>query len=78
MTVARVRKRLIEDGMAEHWMIFEELHLAPTIPGRLAKTREQLLAMFPPQKARALDNRAATVKRISRTGETYAVLGISS
>jgi hypothetical protein len=67
MTVARVRKRLIEDGMAEHWMIFEELHLAPIIPGRLAKTRDQLLAMFPAQTPSSLDNRATTVKRIFKT-----------
>jgi hypothetical protein len=67
MTVARVRKRLIEDGMAEHWMIFEELHLAPIIPGRLAKTRDQLLAMFPAQTPGTLDNRATTVKRIFKS-----------
>jgi hypothetical protein len=67
MTAARVRKRLFEDGMAEHWVIFEELHLAPMIPGRLAKTREQLLAMFPGQKPGFLDNRATTVKRIFKS-----------
>ena len=65
MTVARVQETFDpEDGMAEHWMIFEELLLAPIIPGRLAKSREQLMAMFPAQQPGTLDNRATTVKRI--------------
>ncbi len=34
MTVSRVRKHLLQEGKAEHWMIFEELALAPMIPGR--------------------------------------------
>ena len=42
MTVARVQKHLIEEGKAEHWMIFEELVLAPLIPGRVPKSREAL------------------------------------
>jgi DNA-directed RNA polymerase specialized sigma24 family protein len=66
MTVARVRKHLVEEGKSEHWMIFEELVLAPLIPGRLAKTREELAAMFPGQPAGLLDNRVTTVKRVFR------------
>ena len=66
MTVARVRKHLVEEGKSEHWMIFEELVLAPLIPGRLAKTRDELLAMFPGQPPGFLDNRITTVKRVFR------------
>ena len=47
-------------------MIFEELVLAPLIPGRVAKTREELLAMFPGQPPGFLDNRLTTVKRVFR------------
>ena len=46
-------------------MIFEELVLAPLIPGRVAKSREELLAMFPGQPPGFLDNRVTTVKRVS-------------
>ena len=66
MTVARVRKHLIEEGKAEHWMIFEELVLAPLVPGRVAKTRESLQAMFPGEPPGFLDNRITTVKRVFR------------
>jgi hypothetical protein len=66
MTVERVRKHLIEEGKSEHWMIFEELVMAPLIPGRVAKTREDLLAMFPGQGPAFLDNRMTTVKRVFR------------
>ena len=66
MTVARVRKHLIEEGKAEHWMIFEELVLAPLVPGRVPKTREALLAMFPGEPPGFLDNRITTVKRVFR------------
>jgi DNA-directed RNA polymerase specialized sigma24 family protein len=66
MTVARVRKHLIEEGKSEHWMIFEELVLAPLMPGRVAKTREELQAMFPGQPSGFLDNRITTVKRVFR------------
>jgi DNA-directed RNA polymerase specialized sigma24 family protein len=66
MTVARVRKHLLEEGKSEHWMIFEELVLAPIIPGRVAKTREELLAMFPGHDPGFLDNRVTTVKRVFR------------
>jgi hypothetical protein len=66
MTVQRVRKHLIEEGKSEHWMIFEELVLAPLIPGRDSKTREELLAMFPGQGPVFLDNRMTTVKRVFR------------
>ena len=65
MTVARVRKHLMEDGKSEHWMIFEELVLAPLIPGRVPKSRDALLAMFPGQPPGFLDNRLTTVKRVS-------------
>jgi hypothetical protein len=66
MTVARVRKHLIEEGKSEHWMIFEELVLAPLVPGRVPKTREALLAMFPGESPGFLDNRVTTVKRVFR------------
>jgi DNA-directed RNA polymerase specialized sigma24 family protein len=66
LTVERVRKHLIEEGKSEHWMIFEEMVLAPLIPGRIAKTREELLAMFPGQPPGFLDNRVTTVKRVFR------------
>ena len=66
MTVARVRKHLMEDGKSEHWMIFEELVLAPLIPGRVPKSRDALLAMFPGQPPGFLDNRLTTVKRVFR------------
>ena len=66
MTVGRVRKHLLQEGKAEHWMIFEELALAPLIPGRAAKSREEILAMFPGQGPAFLDNRMTTVKRVFR------------
>jgi hypothetical protein len=66
MTVQRVRKHLIEQGKAEHWAIFEEVVLAPMFPGRVAKTREELLASFPGQGPDFLDNRLTTVKRVFR------------
>ncbi len=66
MTVGRVRKHLLAEGKPEHWMIFEELVLAPLIPGRVPKTREELLAMFPNQGPVFLDNRVTTVKRVFR------------
>jgi hypothetical protein len=66
MTVERVRKHLIEQGKAEHWAIFEELVLAPMFPGRVAKTREELLAGFPGKAPDFLDNRVTTVKRVFR------------
>ena len=66
MTVGRVRKHLLQEGKAEHWMIFEELALAPLIPGRAAKSREELLAMFPGEGPAFLDNRMTTVKRVFR------------
>jgi DNA-directed RNA polymerase specialized sigma24 family protein len=66
MTVGRVRKHLLDEGKSEHWMVFEELVLAPLIPGRVAKTREELLAMFPGQSPVVLNNRVTTVKRVFR------------
>ena len=66
MTVGRVRKHLLQEGKAEHWMIFEELALAPLIPGRTAKSREEILAMFPGEGPAFLDNRMTTVKRVFR------------
>jgi hypothetical protein len=66
MTVGRVHKHLLDEGKAEHWMIFEELVLAPLIPGRVPKTRDELLAMFPGQGPVFLDNRVTTVKRVFR------------
>jgi hypothetical protein len=47
-------------------MIFEELVLSPMIPGRVPKTREELLSMFPGQDPVFLDNRVTTVKRVFR------------
>ena len=66
LTVGRVRKHLLQEGKAEHWMIFEELALAPLVPGRAAKSREELLAMFPGEGPAFLDNRMTTVKRVFR------------
>jgi DNA-directed RNA polymerase specialized sigma24 family protein len=66
MTVRRVRKHLLEEGKSEHWMIFEELALAPLVPGRVPKTRAELLAMFPGEGPAFLDNRMTTVKRVFR------------
>ncbi len=66
ITVERVRKHLIEQGKTEHWTIFEELVLAPLFPGRVARTREELLATFPGKGPDFLDNRVTTVKRVFR------------
>jgi hypothetical protein len=66
MTVQKVRRHLVEEGKSEHWMIFEELVLAPLIPGRATKTRAEVLAMFPGQGPEFLDNRLTTVKRVFR------------
>jgi DNA-directed RNA polymerase specialized sigma24 family protein len=66
LTVARVRQHLIAEGKREHWLIFEELVLAPLVPGRAVKTRDELAAMFPGRAADFLDNRVTTVKRVFR------------
>jgi DNA-directed RNA polymerase specialized sigma24 family protein len=66
MTVERVRRHLIAEGKTEHWTIFEELVLAPLLPGRIAKTRDELLARFPGEGPDFLDNRVTTVKRVFR------------
>jgi hypothetical protein len=66
MAVGRVHRHLIGEGKSDLWMIFEELLLAPLIPGRVPKTREELLAMFPGQGPAFLDNRVTTVKRVFR------------
>ncbi|MGP0068242.1 MAG: RNA polymerase sigma factor [Isosphaeraceae bacterium] len=66
MTVGRVRKHLLDEGKSEHWMIFEELALAPLVPGRVPKARGELLAMFPGEGPIFLDNRMTTVKRVFR------------
>jgi len=66
MAAERVRKHLIENGKSQHWMIFDELVLAPLFPGRIPKTRDELLATFPGQSAEFLDNRITTVKRVFR------------
>jgi len=66
MAVGRVRGHLIAEGKSDLWRIFEELVLAPLIPGRVPKTREEILAMFPGQGPAFLDNRLTTVKRIFR------------
>jgi hypothetical protein len=66
LTIGRVRKHLLQEGKSEHWMIFEELALAPLIPGRFPKTRGELLTMFPGQGPAFLDNRMTTVKRVFR------------
>ena len=66
MTVQKVRQHLIDEGKPEHWMIFEELVLAPLFPGRVPKPRAELLAMFPGQEPDYLDNRVTTVKRVFR------------
>ncbi|WP_165232659.1 RNA polymerase sigma factor [Aquisphaera insulae] len=66
LATERVRSQLIDAGKAEHWTVFEELVLAPLFPGRVPKTREELLAMFPGQPPVILDNRVTTVKRIFR------------
>ena len=57
MTVRRVRKHLVDEGKSEHWMIFEELVLAPLIRDGVPKSREELLAMFPGKGPVFLDNR---------------------
>ena len=66
MTIARVRRHLIEEGKSEHWMIFEELVLAPLFPGRVPKTREEICVPLPRPAACFLDNRLTTVKRVFR------------
>ena len=66
MTVGRVRKHLLEEGKSEHWTIFEELVLAPLIPGRVPKSPGEILAMFPGETPGFLDNRMTTVKRVFR------------
>jgi DNA-directed RNA polymerase specialized sigma24 family protein len=66
LAVSRVRKHLIEEGKVEHWTIFDELTLAPLTPGRLARSRDELLAMFPGRPPVFLDNRMTTVKRVFR------------
>ncbi len=66
LTINRVRKHLIEEGKHEHWMIFDELSLAPLTPDRVARTRHELTAMFPGQSPEFLNNRMTTVKRVFR------------
>jgi len=66
MAVGRVRSHLIGEGKSDLWLIFEELVLAPLIPGRVPKTRAEILALFPGQGPAFLDNRLTTVKRVFR------------
>ncbi len=66
MSLRRVQKYLLDDGKSEHWMIFEELVIAPLIRGRVPKTRDELLAMFPGQSPVFIDDRLTTVKRVFR------------
>jgi hypothetical protein len=66
LAVGRVRKHLVEEGKFEHWTVFDELTLAPLTPGRVVRSREELLAMFPGQTSAFLDNRLTTVKRVFR------------
>ncbi len=66
LTVWKVREHLLAAGKPEHWKIFEELVIAPLIPGRVAKTREQLLTMYPGQGMHFLDNTITVVKRVFR------------
>ena len=47
MTVSRVRKHLLDEGKSEHWMIFEELVLAPLVPGRVPKPARSCWRCFP-------------------------------
>jgi hypothetical protein len=66
MAAERVRRHLVETGKSQHWMIFDELVLAPILPGRIPKTREALLAAFPGRGPDFLDNHVTTVKRVFR------------
>jgi hypothetical protein len=66
LALLRLKKHLIEDGRTDLWMIFDELLIAPLIPGRVAKDREDIRAMFPGEPPGFLDNRLTTVKRIFR------------
>ena len=52
MTVGRVRKHLLQEGKAEHWMIFEELVLAPLVPGRARQVARGAPGHVPRRRAR--------------------------
>ena len=47
MTVGRVHKHLLDEGKSEHWMIFEELVLAPLIPGAYPRRARSCWRCFP-------------------------------
>ena len=47
MTVRRVHKHLLDEGKSEHWMIFEELVLAPLIPGACPRRARSCWRCFP-------------------------------
>ena len=47
LTVRRVRQHLLDEGKSEHWMIFEELVLAPLIPGACPRRETSCWRCFP-------------------------------
>jgi RNA polymerase sigma factor (sigma-70 family) len=63
LTLRQVRRHWEEQGKPEVWRIFEELVLAPMIPGRVSKDRDELIAEFPGRKRQYLDNCCTSVKR---------------
>jgi RNA polymerase sigma factor (sigma-70 family) len=63
LTLRQVRRHWEEQGKPEVWRIFEELVLAPMIPGRIAKPRDELITEFPGRKRQYLDNCCTSVKR---------------
>jgi RNA polymerase sigma factor (sigma-70 family) len=66
LTLRRVRRHWEDQGKPEVWAIFDELVLAPLTPGRVAKSRAELLENFPGRDAQYLDNCATSVKRVFR------------
>ncbi len=66
LTIQKVRRHWEEKGKPEVWAIFEELVLAPLVPGRKTCTRAELLERYPGRDAQYLDNCATSVKRVFR------------
>jgi DNA-directed RNA polymerase specialized sigma24 family protein len=61
-----LRRHCERTGKPHLWVVFEELLLADEFRGRAAKTREQLLALFPGKDPQFLDNCLTTAKRAFR------------
>lgn len=63
LTLREVRRHWEDQGRPEVWRVFDELVLAPLVPGRRAMSRDELRAAYPGRVKNFLDNCCTSVKR---------------